>query len=113
MSSTIYCYGGVKRKPIEANGDQVIKSAIFLSLDLSHSTTVSEIGEAWNSIDGDIGPNFFFAMAPLPEINHFIIDGGRGSGDDKPITQEATYLYDVEKKQWNSQIGSLSGRVRE
>ena len=82
-------------------------------MDLSQSISVNDIQRAWWPIDGDIGPNYFFALAALPEMNHFVIDGARGQGDGKPIAQEVSVLYDVEKNQWNNQVGSTERRIRE
>ena len=111
MSSTIYCYGGAKRR-IEVEGHDAITNDFFLSLDLSQSTTVNDIQEAWNPIDGGVGPNYYFAMAPLPEMNSFVIDGGRGQGDGKAIAQEISSLFDVKKNQWNSHMEYIDGRIR-
>ena len=112
LDTTIYCYGGVKSKPVKTAPEQVIINNVFLSLDISRPSDVGELEGAWRPIDGDFGPNFFFAMAPLPETDQLIIDGGRGQNENETSTQEISYIYDVKTKQWNSQIGSSKGHIQ-
>ncbi|KAI8146934.1 hypothetical protein BJV82DRAFT_597095 [Fennellomyces sp. T-0311] len=81
----IYCYGGVTRdaaKNIASPADN-----LTFYLDLSMDSNLTDLQTAWISISENVGRRDSFAMAALPELNSFIIDGGElGSLSDDPVT---------------------------
>ncbi|KAI8144424.1 hypothetical protein BJV82DRAFT_607298 [Fennellomyces sp. T-0311] len=76
----------------------------------------------WETVDGgSVGPNFYFAMAALPELDGIFIDGGRGSrvgrgtgagrhvvGD---ITEHITSVYNASGQGSWSSVNSSRERV--
>ncbi|KAI9275434.1 hypothetical protein BDA99DRAFT_495459 [Phascolomyces articulosus] len=104
LRSTIYCYGGAERTV--AGATTALSSNLFYSLDLSEEKSISDLAGAWQEYTaGNVGSNFYFAMTAVPELNIFVIDGGRGTGQTGYTTQTPTVTFNASGSgSWNTGI---------
>ncbi|KAI9251854.1 hypothetical protein BDA99DRAFT_563545 [Phascolomyces articulosus] len=75
----MYCYGG---QGYDNNTVTAVVDQFFFSLDLSQDRTVASLQSAWEGVNKDVGPNYYFGMAALPNQGLIFIDGGTGAGDN-------------------------------
>ena len=104
LRSTIYCYGGQTR----GANSHVLTNNLFYHLDLSQEKQVSDLSQSWEEYTGgNMGPNYYFAMAAVSEQNTFVIDGGRGTGDGY-TTQSPTVIFNATAGDgsWNTGISA-------
>ncbi|KAI7858839.1 hypothetical protein BDC45DRAFT_284724 [Circinella umbellata] len=99
LSDQIYCYGGTQ------NG-AVLTDNYFYSLDTSEDMNLDEIKSSWKPVNipasssgqqevvVDPGPNTDFAIASLPNLNLFIVDGGSESKEYR------TFTFNVSTNTW-------------
>ncbi|KAI8148909.1 hypothetical protein BJV82DRAFT_590043 [Fennellomyces sp. T-0311] len=103
LQTKIYCYGGAMRTPDRITTP--LANNLFYSLDLSQEKSVSDLQQSWNPLSVvNVGPNFYFAIAALPELNSFVIDGGRGGTEPVPQSM-LTVLYNANGDgEWNTSL---------
>ena len=106
LRSRIYCYGGASRDGTKST--VLPADNITLYLDLSTGGNVSELQNGWTSISENIGRRDSFAMAAIPELNSFIIDGGElGSLSDDPVTA----IFNASSGTWNKDVGTSQRNI--
>ncbi|KAI8148907.1 hypothetical protein BJV82DRAFT_590036 [Fennellomyces sp. T-0311] len=101
LRSTIYCYGGCDRNRFI--NQTSIQGDVFYSLDVSQNRSVTDLRGSWVlNTAGNIGATHYFAMAVVPSLNSFVIDGGYREAAD--TSQPYTYMYNATANQWNANI---------
>ncbi|KAI8148905.1 hypothetical protein BJV82DRAFT_590027 [Fennellomyces sp. T-0311] len=103
LRAKIYCYGG---QAITNGTEAVLNTDLFYTLDLSQTKSVGDLQQSWVKYPGsDVGANHYFAMAALPELNRFVIDGGRGGGRNGLTVQVITAVFNANGDgSWNTSL---------
>ncbi|KAI8144425.1 hypothetical protein BJV82DRAFT_656291 [Fennellomyces sp. T-0311] len=96
LNVSIYCYGGALRDHDADIPREALRTNYFIRLDLIENRTVNEMQSMWETPSGgSVGPNYHFAMAALPKLNSFLIDGGRGEGHLSNQAEHTVSLYNA------------------
>ncbi|KAI8148906.1 hypothetical protein BJV82DRAFT_574220 [Fennellomyces sp. T-0311] len=67
--------------------------------------SVRDLQQSWVEYDGfDVGANTYFAMAALPELNSFVINGGRGGGEGFPVERRNVLFNASGDGSWDTNI---------
>ncbi|KAI9275927.1 hypothetical protein BDA99DRAFT_588940 [Phascolomyces articulosus] len=103
----IFCYGGEWFGPTDDGYTRPTMDLIFFSLDLSQRRTITEIQDAWENIDANVGPNTYFAMVAVPTHNLIFMDGGAGARDPDYGTPHVRY----KSATYNTETGGTWSQV--
>ncbi|KAI8144290.1 hypothetical protein BJV82DRAFT_81383 [Fennellomyces sp. T-0311] len=103
LSDTIYCYGGAAyTSNLDDDDDERAPTfADHFALDVRSMSEVQDTSlENWRQLNGDVGPNAFFAMAPLPDQSGYLMHGGWGRHDGRTYMRNQTMVFHVNTESW-------------